>query len=406
MNSLRPFRELGHELARMFVRYHHDPAAFPAIASDALERAKLPERVAPDALLRDAAAEVLPPQLDPTSTFGEPPITLVHHRAFVIDVYPWFSSTTSIHQHGFSGAFQVLHGGSVESCYAFRHERSFGPRLVTGALELVDARRLRQGDIRPILPDDGVIHALYHLEHPSFSIVVRTTHDASKGPQLQYTRAGVGFDPFFFPPGGRRRLEILAALLRFSPQSYPAALSAYLEQADMFEGLLALLGHRGRVEDVAGMRAEVNARFEARFGGDAAMLLAARDDLQRSQAVGALRTHVRDAEGRLVLALLLNVPSRARIEALLRAEGIDEPWRAVSQVLRRLASMGRLSVRLSDDQLTVIDGILAGLSDEELLQDLRTRFVDEDVEAARPKVLRFRPLLAREPLLRNFMEGP
>ncbi|MFN2514442.1 MAG: hypothetical protein ABR568_23900, partial [Pyrinomonadaceae bacterium] len=57
-------------------------------------------------------AASLPHQYDVEGRFGNPPITLFAGPRFHIDVYYWLDGTTSIHQHSFTGAFQVLLGSS------------------------------------------------------------------------------------------------------------------------------------------------------------------------------------------------------------------------------------------------------------------------------------------------------
>ena len=93
----------------------------------------------------------------------------------------WFASTTAIHDHAFCGAFSVLDGGSLHSQYSFTPSVNCGDGLTLGTLESIRNERLRKGDVRTIHPYDGLIHSLFHIEHPSVSLVVRTQPHIQKG---------------------------------------------------------------------------------------------------------------------------------------------------------------------------------------------------------------------------------
>src|SRR4051794_27508309 len=48
----------------------------------------------------------LPQQVALHNTFGQPPLTLFNNGKFVVDLYIWVNFDTSIHSHGFRGAFR------------------------------------------------------------------------------------------------------------------------------------------------------------------------------------------------------------------------------------------------------------------------------------------------------------
>ncbi len=79
---------------------------------------------------------VLPEQKDPRASFGDPPITLYTAPRFHVDVYFWFEGTTAIHQHGFAGPFQVLHGSSIHSWYEWERREVVNTFTETGDMTL------------------------------------------------------------------------------------------------------------------------------------------------------------------------------------------------------------------------------------------------------------------------------
>ncbi len=120
--------------------------------------------------------------------FGQPAIRLYSHSLFFIEALPWLESTTSIHEHSFSGAFQVLEGSSLQSRWRFIEESRMGRTMKIGDVTLRDWELLKAGDVRPIYQGVESAHALFHLQYPSLSLVIRTL-GPSKG-ILQYDYVG------------------------------------------------------------------------------------------------------------------------------------------------------------------------------------------------------------------------
>src|SRR5206468_3671410 len=144
---------------------------FPDIAAQALLESDLTGRVDSWEIIRWVhTTPDLPRQQDPKGKFGDPPITLFTGARFYIDVYYWLDGTTSIHQHSFSGAFQVLLGSSVHSHYRFKKDREINPYFLIGEVLLQDVSLLTKGKIREIRPGGHFIHSLFHLERPSVTI--------------------------------------------------------------------------------------------------------------------------------------------------------------------------------------------------------------------------------------------
>src|SRR5512139_3585855 len=114
------FQELGSRIETEWARTSCDDRRFGALAEAALLDAPPQGVVTPESIMHWA---LLRPSLglQPNAEFpfGEPPITLFTGRRFYIDALFWLDGTTSIHQHGFDGAFCVLHGGSIHSTYDF-----------------------------------------------------------------------------------------------------------------------------------------------------------------------------------------------------------------------------------------------------------------------------------------------
>lgn len=260
----------------------------------------------------------LPHQVDIESRFGQPPLTVAVRDRFYVDVLFWREGTTAIHEHAFAGAFAVLSGSSIHSTYRFEPSGPRTDELVLGELRLEGVEVLRPGGARTIEPGSSFVHGLFHLEHPSASIVVRTYGSRARLPQLRYRPgAAVASEPM--QAGSRRRLSLLRLMLESDREGAEAAAREAVRHGDVrfaFELGIAAATLREGGALLPALREEVEARF-----GDAwaeGLDRAWRDERRTANLV-ARRAIVRDADPRTFLALLLNVPSRPELLACARA---------------------------------------------------------------------------------------
>ncbi len=192
------FAQLGRDIEDRWRQIDYDEAALPAIAADALRLADIPSKVDVWEVVEWALGEYeLPRQRDLKANFADPPVTVFSGLRFHVDVYFWFEATTSIHQHGFCGAFQVMYGSSIHSWYEFQRARSINKFAEVGEMSLKVCEILNVGDVQEIAGGRDYIHSLFHLESPSATIVVRTDRSPLHLPQYNYLKPNLAIDPFF-----------------------------------------------------------------------------------------------------------------------------------------------------------------------------------------------------------------
>lgn len=307
------FERLGDRLAGRWRAEHQDPSRFPALALAALAERPPIEHVATIDVVRDVlGGENLPLQFDPGSSFGNPPITLYRNGEFLIDLLLWVDATTAIHQHGFGGAFSVLEGSSIHSRYRFRERRRLNAHFLIGDLALDSIELLRPGDARAIPDGRAFIHALFHLERPSATIVVRTVN--SPGGELQYTYYAPSVARFERPPS--RRVELAGYLFEIQHRDRVALTCAALDRCHFPEAFELL--DRVRPLAVPVELTRLARRVRLRHGKLAELLPAALAERTRQQFIMRRRHAVQGAEHRFFLALLLNAPRADLILALVR----------------------------------------------------------------------------------------
>src|SRR5215471_7871669 len=207
------FETLGALVEQRWRRENYDENAFPAVASEALEQMAPSEHLDPWDVIRWVHnSNTLPPQQDLPASFGNPPITLYSGPRFHIDIYFWLDGTTSIHQHGFCGAFHVALGSSIHSRYTFNQDREINAHFSIGSIEFDNVELLKKGDTRRILPGSAFIHSLFHLDRPSATLAVRT-YSTPGGPQYNYLKPSVATDPFFTEQSAVRKVQTVSLLL-------------------------------------------------------------------------------------------------------------------------------------------------------------------------------------------------
>ena len=327
---MQPFAELGALVEGRWRDKNYDENIFPSIAARALREADLTARVDPWEIIRWVHTTTdLPHQMDPQGKFGNPPITLFAGPRFYIDVYYWLDSTTSIHQHAFSGAFQVLLGSSVHSNYEFKKKREINPHFLIGDISLKDVSLLGKGDIKKIHSGSRFIHSLFHLERPSATIVIRSYDAPGAAVQYEYLKPYIAIDPFFDEPWMTKKVQTVSLLLSMKHPEADQMICDLLDMADFhttFAVLEAAFGFLGRneLEDLFQVSKSAD-RFQAmldrarrRHGTLADLLPAVFDEKLRQADIIKRRGMIEGADHRFFLALLLNVPERTRVLDLVK----------------------------------------------------------------------------------------
>jgi len=327
---MKLFTELGALIESRWRSNNYQEESFPGIAAQALFEFKLLERTDPWQIIRWLhTTPHLPEQMDLDSVFGDPPITLYVGPRFYIDAYYWLDGTTSIHQHSFSGAFQLLMGSSVHSRYRFENQHEINPRFLIGDIRLNDVSLLSKGDIREIVAGPQLIHSLFHLERPSVTITVRTYKAPSMPVQYTYRKPSIAYDPFFKDHLVSKQVQTVGLLLKMKHPETDEMIGALLDAADfqttyvILERAFETLCHR-ELETLLGL-SKSSERFQAlldraraRHGEFAERLLPVLEERWRQNDIARRRDQIKGEDHRFFMALLLNVPDRTTVLRLIK----------------------------------------------------------------------------------------
>lgn len=186
-NILKVFKDLGQQVDQAWRRKNYNKNFFPQIAYDALSLSKLNTKITFSEIIElglhsDPAIN----QWQENSPFGDLQLIPYRDNNFYIEILVWKNGSTSIHDHGFSGAFMVLDGKSINARYTFDVQQEINTNFKIGELQGQSFEFLQPGDLREIHAGRALIHAVYHLQEPTVSIVIRTYQDDWVMPQLEY----------------------------------------------------------------------------------------------------------------------------------------------------------------------------------------------------------------------------
>jgi hypothetical protein len=196
LEGRRYFDELGNLVDSRWTAAGRRAGDLAVIAGRALEELPVPDALdvftVLDLLARD---DGLPKQRKVSDQFGQPPTVMFSSAGLEVHVLTWIDGTTSIHQHGFDGAFRVLQGSSLHAEYSFHQSDQLADgHLLVGDLTMLRSEVLTSGAVRPIPAGPEFIHSLFHLERPSVTIVVRNGWSDLPFPQYDYRHPGLGID--------------------------------------------------------------------------------------------------------------------------------------------------------------------------------------------------------------------
>jgi len=394
------FQELGALVEARWRDRNYDEGALPDIAAEALDETAPSKHVDPwDIIQWVNKTPQLPEQRDLEGRFGNPPITLYNSPRFYIDVYYWLDGTTSIHQHAFCGAFQVLLGSSILSQYDFNEERRINAHFSIGQIILNNVELLSIGDTRRILPGKQYIHSLFHLDRPSATIIIRTYQSQIGLPQYNYYKPHFAADPFFRDPAMIKRIQSAGLLLQMNHPQADELIGEALSISDFqtaFSLLDLVFNTHNHLEKAFGL-SPGHRQFESlleiarrRHGKLVDLIPAVLGEVQRQQNVIQRRAQITSNDHRFFLALLLNIPSRVRILDLV-AQRFPED-NPVSTIMNWVEELGNTRMAGSsepnvlgiadfdDDYMFVLQGLFEGLTLEELRMAAAEEYSADDSE--------------------------
>jgi predicted metal-dependent enzyme (double-stranded beta helix superfamily) len=396
---MKLFQELGEQVERLWRDNNYNEDAFSDIAADVLLQSKLSSKTNAWEILEWVFTQQwLPEQRDVDAKFSNAPITLHTGQRFYIDAYYWLDGTTTVHQHGFSGVFQVLYGSSIHSVFSFTPEQKINDHFIIGELKTKKVELLQQGDIQQIRAGDEYIHSLFHLDRPSVTITIRTNQNPTTLPQYDYHKPFIAHNIFYKEQALMKKLQSLSVLLGMQHKDTDNLAKELLRNADLQTTYFVLeyLHNalcRNQLEKDFGVNSGQE-RFERlvetsknKHGETIEKFLSVFSERERQMEIVKRRGIITDVEHRFFLALLLNVDERSHLFELIQKKfPDDEPIEKILDWTTELSATKVLGAKESnvlgienfnDDYIAVLECLLNGVADEEIESAIAENYSDE-----------------------------
>jgi hypothetical protein len=332
--------ELGANLERDWAGAGFDVAAFPRVCVERLRTARLETKLDPDEIVKVVFRGELPLQVDPGGKFGQPPVTLFRTERFFIDALFWADGTTTIHDHAFSGAFQVLAGQSIETNFSFQPSRDVGDSVRIGELDVRGSELRQPGDAQAVPAGPTYIHSLFHLARPSVTLVVRTYKDARRGRQLAYSPAGIAHDALTDDSGRDRIVQTVEMLRKTDHRNFEEWVGDLVASSDLHTAF-SIIRTCARAA-----RADLVDRLVARIA-DVEASRRIRDWVTHRRRIELLisrRGLVSSPSLRFLLAVLLN--ARRREDALALTARFAPEAEPAARIAAWLRELSAITIRL------------------------------------------------------------
>jgi len=405
---MEEFQKLGAVVENRWRAENYSEQLFPEIAAQALVEADLPARVDPWEVVRWVqTADSLPEQQDVEGRFGNPPVTLFCGPRFFIDIYYWLDGTTSIHQHSFTGAFQVLLGSSIHSRYSFREDKIINEHFSVGKLALEEVQLLKLNDVRMIQAGRNFIHSLFHLDRPSATITIRTAHTPSAALQYDYRKPHFAVNPFFRNPVMIKKVQTVGLLMGMKHKDADAMIGDLLCSSDFHTAYFVLAETYQQLQSN-----EMDALFGLSTGKDrfkailnrcknahgelTDLILPVLEEHERQTSIIQRRGTITKDAHRFFLALVLNITSREKILELVKQRCPDQD--PVETILDWVEELGRTRVlgsketnalgmpEFDDSYVFVLECLLQGLNEEEINQRAIAQYPPDDAAELKTRI--------------------
>jgi hypothetical protein len=137
-----------------------------------------------------------PAACNPFGPFGPSTFTVWSNERFFVTVYVYRSPEVEVHDHDFAGAFVNLSGKTLHCTFDFAAAERIDTMVRTGEIRVASVEMIGEGDVRHIEPGSRFIHQVWHLDHPTVVLVIRTLPRTSPQPQFQYLRPAIAMETF------------------------------------------------------------------------------------------------------------------------------------------------------------------------------------------------------------------
>ena len=404
---MKAFKELGQKVDSLWRKYNYQIGAFSAVTEEVLQTVTWTNVNIIDICNWVFHSKDFVNQVNIDSKFGQPPLTVFATDKFYIEVLFWLSGTTSIHQHGFTGAFCVLSGSSIHTTYRFTAQHCVNQHLMFGDIQVTGTELLEKGQYRKIPGGNSFIHSLFHLEFPSISLVIRTYKDPANPIQYNYYNPHIAINDFHKDARTSRQLQMLRMLRTSGNSQFTSFLNDFARNADAHAYLSVLIPLTFESLITADEREIVLHIFEGRNPDLIRFIRPIFAELERVRIVGDGRRFVTDSTHRFFMAMLMNASDREHLDRIVRGKYPNEdPAKQIFRWIQELNQSGKFNAKFDEFQLDLLELMIKRQSFEEAIENLKAFYDEKDIETRRDEIRELYLKIENMPLLRVLFKLP
>ena len=332
--SAEYFDNLGRKMGERLGSPADPDAIFTDIATAVLQETEAPAIDVVTMADWTIAQHPLPKQVNFSSGFGQPPLVVFEAPDFYIEVLFWFPSRTAIHGHGFTGAFRVLNGYSVQVEYRFDERAAPDEAVRLGQLVPQRIDMIAPGTVCPILREDAFIHTVAHMGNPSLTLVARTHGRARELQQFTYHRSGFAYLSHHHRQSAARQIDVLDALFKARPDAFLERLGEFLSASDSITFFKVIKELPLRLT-LPVFSTRILPALRERFGQSHTLELAALDEIIASHSLWGMMSLIKEPRKQLLLALSELFPNQKdRDDLICRSFNVSEAGPVLEEWLR------------------------------------------------------------------------
>ena len=292
------------------------------------------------------------------STFSDLYFQLFNNGRFMIEILNWHGSHVNVHDHDFSGVQFQLKGRSLNVIYDFEsNDRQGALRL--GSLNVRRAEVWQPGGRSLIRPGAMDPHGVFHLSHPTTSLLIRTLPTPRLGVQTNYFPTVAGHYSVNTTLQ-RKKLTALALLVKQEPDEFRSLLENFLDTQSLAESffMMVKLGPQLFQEEFVALMYAYAERGERESALVASVIANNGIDFFKSHATSVSNITEDEKLALSVVAASNTVANFKKIQAALAdgGQGID--------VGQNLQSFGR---KIRSDEVSTANRYLSVLGMDEVL---------------------------------------
>ncbi|MBA4696936.1 MAG: hypothetical protein H2069_06100 [Legionella sp.] len=353
------FKELGEYVEKRWRAVNYNEENFNQIAEEALLHFTTVDSVSYLDVLQYVILNTSLDVCQIKCKFSDLQWTLYQHQKFYIEALYWMDGTTAIHQHGFSGAFSLLHGRSIHTEYDFHSKKRFNAFFYIGDLKVSKTSILHTGDVKKITAGKSFIHSVFHLDSPSVTLVIRNNTSIEHHPQLGYYAPYVAFNAKDQQIALYRKIKSIQLMLNHQKEEGYRLLHQFVMQCSFYE-LYVLFSEISFFDFDLTQRGLLSTHIcKMPYGNE---LLATLENQYQARRLNSLRGFIKDEEQRIFLAVLRNTPGKQNIlkhlGELFQCETNDRLINVLTGFIEKISRIGGVGFK-SCNQLNALVNILA-----------------------------------------------